>query len=211
MHPGINGPKLRDKPAIIMAGSGDVISHQELNELSNQAAQLFRSLGLKPGDSMAFMMENHKLFFPIAFAAWRSGLKYTAISWRLQANEVEYIVKDCGAKVFITSKFLEESAKDLASSLEGVHKFMLDGESGDFKSFEDAIKVMPVEPIEDECQGAAMLYSSGTTGKPKGVSREINLSPLPYDSADDDLGLTRVVQGLYSADEESIYLSPAPL
>ena len=106
MHPGINGPKLRDKPAIIMAGSGDVITHQELNELSNQGAQLFRSLGLKPGDSMAFMMENHKLFFPIAFAAWRSGLKYTAISWRLQANEVEYIVKDCGAKVFIKSKFL---------------------------------------------------------------------------------------------------------
>ena len=211
MHPGINGPKLKDKPAIIMAGSGDVITHQELNELSNQGAQLFRSLGLKPGDSMAFMMENHKLFFPIAFAAWRSGLKYTAISWRLQANEVEYIVKDCGAKVFITSKFLEDSAKDLTSSLEGVHKFMLDGEAGDFKSFEDAIKAMPVEPIEDECQGAAMLYSSGTTGKPKGVSREINLSPLPYDSADDDLGLTRVVQGLYSADEESIYLSPAPL
>ena len=109
MHPGINGPKLKDKPAIIMAGSGDVITHQELNELSNQGAQLFRSLGLKPGDSMAFMMENHRLFFPIAFAAWRSGLKYTAISWRLQANEVEYIVKDCGAKVFITSKFLEES------------------------------------------------------------------------------------------------------
>jgi acyl-coenzyme A synthetase/AMP-(fatty) acid ligase len=68
MHPGINGPKLKDKPAIIMAGSGDVITHQELNELSNQGAQLFRSLGLKPGDSMAFMMENHKLFFPIAFA-----------------------------------------------------------------------------------------------------------------------------------------------
>ena len=126
MHPGINGPKLKDKPAIIMAGSGDVITHQELNELSNQGAQLFRSLGLKPGDSMAFMMENHKLFFPIAFAAYRSGLKYTAISWRLQASEVEYIVKDCGAKVFITSKFLEESAKSLANSLEGVHKFMLD-------------------------------------------------------------------------------------
>ena len=78
MHPGINGPKLKDKPAIIMAGSGDVITHQELNELSNQGAQLFRSLGLKPGDSMAFMMENHKLFFPIAFAC----LLYTSPSPR---------------------------------------------------------------------------------------------------------------------------------
>ena len=56
MHPGINGPKLKDKPTIIMAGSGNVITHQELNELSNQGAQLFRSLGLKPGDSIAFMM-----------------------------------------------------------------------------------------------------------------------------------------------------------
>ena len=98
------------------------------------------------------MMENHKLFFPIAFAAYRSGLKYTAISWRLQASEVEYIVKDCGAKVFITSKFLEESAKDLSSSLEGVNKFMLDGESGDFLSYEDAIRNMPNTPC--------LLYTS---------------------------------------------------
>ena len=65
---------------------------------------------------------------------------------------------------------MEESAKDLSSSLEGVNKFMLDGESGDFLSYEDAIRNMPNTPIEDECQGASMLYSSGTTGKPKGVS-----------------------------------------
>ena len=63
MHPGINGPKLKDKPAIIMAGSGDVITHQELNELSNQGAQLFRSLGLKPGDSMAFIWKTISYFF----------------------------------------------------------------------------------------------------------------------------------------------------
>ena len=106
MHPGVNGKKFPDKPAIIMLSSGKTITHGELNNLSNQGAQLFRSLGLKPGDSIAFMLENHPLFFPIVFAAWRSGLRYTAMSWRLQPSEVEYIVKDCGAKAFITSKFL---------------------------------------------------------------------------------------------------------
>ena len=69
MHPGVNGPKFKDKPAIIMAGSGEIVTHQELNEISNQMAHLFRSLDLNPGDSMAFMMENHKYFFPIAAAA----------------------------------------------------------------------------------------------------------------------------------------------
>ena len=94
MHPGVNGKKFPDKPAVIMAGSEKVITHGELNELSNQGAHLFRSLGLKPGDSVAIMLENHFLFFPIIFAAWRSGLRYTTISWRLQPSEVEYIVKD---------------------------------------------------------------------------------------------------------------------
>ena len=103
MHPGVNGKKFPDKPAVIMAGSEKVITHGELNELSNQGAHLFRSLGLKPGDSIAIMLENHFLFFPIIFAAWRSGLRYTTISWRLQPSEVEYIVKDCEAKILINS------------------------------------------------------------------------------------------------------------
>ena len=100
MHPGINGEKFPNKPALIMHGSGKVVTHGELNDLSNQGAQLFRSLGLVPGDSIAIMLENHFLFFPIVFAAWRSGLRYTAISWRLQPDEVEYIVRDCEAKVY---------------------------------------------------------------------------------------------------------------
>ena len=176
MHPGVNGPKYKDKPAIIMAGSGEVVTHQELNETSNQLAHLFRSLGLNPGDSMAFMMENHKYFFPIAAAAYRRGLRYTAISWRLQPEEVEYIVKDCGAKVFITSKFLEENANLLTPLLTEVNKYMVDGETNDYLSLEKTIEQFPKSAIEDECQGSTMLYSSGTTGKPKGVSREITLS-----------------------------------
>ena len=176
MHPGVNGKKFPEKPAIIMAGSGKVITHGELNELSNQGAHLFRSLGLKPGDAIAIMMENHHLFFPIVFAAWRSGLRYTTISWRLQPSEVEYIVKDCEAKVLITSKFLEQTANDLNASLNGVDKLMLDGTTSGYESYEEAIQDMPTEAIEDECQGGSMLYSSGTTGKPKGVKRELSFS-----------------------------------
>ncbi|MCS5547681.1 MAG: acyl-CoA synthetase [SAR86 cluster bacterium] len=211
MHPGVNGKKFPDKPAIVMLSSGKIVTHGELNDLSNQGAQLFRSLGLKPGDSIAFMLENHHLFFPIAFAAWRSGLRYTAISWRLQPAEVEYIVKDCEAKVFITSKFLEETAANLEGVLEGVKKFMLDGTSSGYNSYEESIASMPEEPIEDECQGGSMLYSSGTTGTPKGIYRELQLNPLPYTQEEDDLGLGRVVEGVYGGDENTVYLSPAPL
>ena len=211
MHPGVNGKKFPDKPAIVMLSSGKIVTHGELNDLSNQGAQLFRSLGLKPGDSIAFMLENHHLFFPIAFAAWRSGLRYTAISWRLQPAEVEYIVKDCEAKVFITSKFLEETAANLEEVLGGVKKFMLDGTSSGYNSYEESIASMPEEPVEDECQGGSMLYSSGTTGRPKGIYRELQLNPLPYTQEEDDLGLGRVVEGVYGGVDNTVYLSPAPL
>ena len=206
MHPGVNGKLYPNKPAIIMLESEQAITHGELNDLSNQGAQLFRSLGLKPGDSIALMLENHILFFPIIFAAWRSGLRYTAISWRLQPNEVQYIVEDCNAKVFITSKFLEENAVALSSSLKKVHSYMLDGVTDGFSSYEESISKMSKSPIEDECQGGAMLYSSGTTGRPKGIHRKLTFSKLPYRPEDDDLGLGRVVEGVYGGSENSVYL-----
>ena len=115
-------------------------------------------------------MENHHLFFPIVFAAWRSGLRYTAMSWRLQPSEVEYIVKDCGARAFITSKFLEDKEMNLEESLSDVKKFMVDGISKGYDTYEQSIESMPAEAVDDECQGGAMLYSSGTTGRPKGIS-----------------------------------------
>ena len=91
------------KAAYIMAGSGETVTYQQLNERSCQTAQLFRSMGLQTGDHIALLMENNARFLEICMAAARSGLFYTAISSRLTAGEAAYIINDCGAKLFISS------------------------------------------------------------------------------------------------------------
>ena len=119
MHPYIHAQNHPDKPAYIMAAAGETVTYRQLDEQSNRIAQLFRSLGLKPGDHIALFLENNARFFEICWGAQRSGLIYTAISSRLTAAEVEYIVNDCGARLFITSKYLAEPAAELAPPAEG--------------------------------------------------------------------------------------------
>ena len=106
MHPYIHARTTPHKPAYIMAGSGETVTYRQLDEQSNRIAQLFRSLDLRAGDHIALFLENNARFFEICWGAQRSGLIYTAISSRLTAGEVAYIARDCGAKLFITSKYL---------------------------------------------------------------------------------------------------------
>src|SRR6185436_4183046 len=113
MHPSVFAEKTPDKPVYIMAATGETVTFRQLEERSNQAAQLFRSLGLKVGDGIAIFMENVPGYFDICWGAQRAGLYYTCISSRLTAGEVEYIIKDCAAKVFIASKGLANVAKEL--------------------------------------------------------------------------------------------------
>ena len=120
MHPYIHAQKTPDKLAYVMAGSGEAVTYRQLDEQSNRIAQLFRSLGLKAGDHIALFLENNARFFEICWGAQRSGLVYTAISSRLTAAEVDYIVTDCGAKLFVTSKYLSDRAAELAPLMKGV-------------------------------------------------------------------------------------------
>jgi long-chain acyl-CoA synthetase len=110
MYPGVHATTTPDKPAYVMAGSGEVVTYRQLDERSNQVAQLLRAAGLQRGDSIAFMLENSARFFEICWGAQRAGLYYTAISSRLTAPEAAYIVQDCGASVFITSAANREVA-----------------------------------------------------------------------------------------------------
>jgi acyl-CoA synthetase (AMP-forming)/AMP-acid ligase II len=179
MYPGVHAQETPDKPAYVMAGSGETVTYRQLDERSNRLAHLFRAAGLQRGDSIALMLENHPRFFEICWAAQRSGLYYTAISSRLTATEADYIVNDCGAKVFITSAAKRDVATALLGSTPDVQvRLVLDGAVDGHEAYEDAVADHPTTPIDDESQGVDMLYSSGTTGQPKGVKVPLPEGPV---------------------------------
>lgn len=203
-HPSIHAAANPDKPAVVMAGSGETVTYGELEARSNRCAHLFRSLGLQHGDTVAFCLDNRVQFFDLVWGAQRAGLIYVAISCRLTGSEIDYILNDSGAKALFASNDLGDLLDKLESPMP---RFILGGERAGWQSFEAAIADMPATPIADQRAGADMLYSSGTTGQPKGVR-----FPLPEDP---DIAATNALSGLaamafkFSAD--STYLSPAPL
>ena len=206
MHPTVHAKKHPARAAYIMAGSGETVTYQQLDERSNQGAHLFRSLGLKTGDVIAIFMDNHPRFFEIAWAAQRAGLYYACISSALTAGEVEYIARDCEAKLLIASPGVGPVAEQMPARLPGVRLFMAGEARAPFECFEDARASMPTTPIADESAGSDMLYSSGTTGRPKGIKPP--LTGAPIDGPD---VLTMMAQSLFGFHGDCTYLSPAPL
>jgi long-chain acyl-CoA synthetase len=206
MHPKTHAQSQPDRAAYIMAGSGETVTYRELDERSNQGAHLFRSLGLKAGDVIALLLDNHPRYFEIAWAAQRSGLYYTCVSSKLTAGEVEYIVGDCGAKVLITSPGVGTVVDELPGLLTGVKLYMVGEARPPYESFEAARAGMPTTPIGDESAGSDMLYSSGTTGRPKGIKPALTGAPV-----DEPNALVMMAQGLFGFKPGGTYLSPAPL
>ncbi len=206
-HPSIHARNNPGKPAYVMAGSGETVTYGELDTRSNQGAHLFRSLGLKPGDHIALFLDNNPRFFEICWAAQRCGLYYTAISSRLTAAEVDYIAGDCAAQVFISGPAVGAVAQEVAGKLATVRRyFSVQTTMPGYESWEEARASQPTTPIADEVAGYDMLYSSGTTGRPKGIKAPFLNEPI--DAVNPLLDLSRK---LYGIDESTLYLSPAPL
>ena len=206
MHPYIHAKSHPDRAAYVMAGSGETVSYRELDERSNQGAHLFRSLGLGVGDVIALFMDNSPRYFEICWAAQRAGLYFTCVSSKLTAGEVQYILGDCGAKVLITSSSMGGAADEIAALVPNLKLYMTGGVRAPYESFEDARAGQPTTPIADEAAGSDMLYSSGTTGRPKGVKPA--LTGLPIDSPN---ALQTMAQTLFGFPEGCTYISPAPL
>ena len=196
-----------EKPAIIMASSGKTITYKELNDRSNQGARYFRDKGLKVGDHIAFLLENNPRFYELCWAAQRAGLYYTAISFRLTAEEAAYIINDCGARIFITSNYKSDLAAELLDRTPNVEeRLMIDGTISGYLSFEDTVGSYSIDPLPDECEGSDMLYSSGTTGRPKGIKPSEIGNPIGTED-----NLYNLLKTQYKASENMVYLSPAPL
>jgi acyl-CoA synthetase (AMP-forming)/AMP-acid ligase II len=208
MFPGTHAESTPDKPAVIIGGTGQVITFAELDAEANQVSHVFRSLGLRPGDHIAFCLENHPRYFALAWGAHYAGLYYTAMSSRLTTDEMAYIVQDCGAQVFITSDHKRAQAAELAGILDDdVALYMMDGTVEGYEPWEDALAAQPTTSLpEARVEGRDMLYSSGTTGRPKGVE-----VPLPGTALGTSDALHLLVSAVFGAGPDSVYLSPAPM
>lgn len=206
MHPSIHSVALPEKPAIVMAHSGRALTYAALDARSNQGAQLFRSLGLRAGDKIALLLENRPEFFEIAWAAQRSGLYFVPISTKLQAGEVDYILADSGAMLLVTSRRLAEGMAGIAATGR-LPCFSVDRDTPGFRDFGAERDAQPASPVADAQAGYDMLYSSGTTGKPKGIKPQA-LSGDPITTPD---GVYLTATTMYGATEDTVYLCPAPV
>lgn len=208
MWPGAHAASTPDKPAVIMAATGEVVTYAELDARSNQLAHLFAARGLGFGDHIALCLENSPRFLEVTWAAQRSGLVYTAINYHLTPEEVAYIVADCEARALVTSAAQGATAAALHARLpeSAPIRLVMDGDLPGFERYETAVARHPTAALDEELEGAAMLYSSGTTGRPKGVAfaqpRIAVGTPLPILE-----GFAR----LYGFTPDTVYLSPAPL
>ncbi len=206
-HPRIHAKNTPDKPAYIMAKTGEIVTFGQLEDRANRCSQYFRDIGLNPGDRIAILMENNGHFLEIIHAAIVAGLHYVTISTHFKFTEIEYIINDSEAKVFITSKYMSDIAKDLLGKMPDVnHLLMVDGTISGYEPFEEKVADYPETPIPEGIEGRDMLYSSGTTGRPKGVVLGVEDTPFGeiHPSA-------QAMIGICGLGPDTIYLSPAPL
>jgi long-chain acyl-CoA synthetase len=199
-----------DAPAIVMAATGETVTYAELDDRSRRLARAWRRRGLGPGDHVALLLENNRPFLEVAWAAQRSGLHYTAINSHLRPAEVQYVLDDCGAAALVASAAMAEviAGLDLARLATRVSAA---GDLPGFERYDDLLAAEAPDPLDGEREGREMLYSSGTTGRPKGVRKALPGTPF----GDPTAVPVQIAQGVAlmggGVGPGSVYLSPAPL
>ena len=208
MYPGVYAAETPGRAAAVMSGTGESLSYAELERRSVQLAHVLHDAGLRPGDVVALLTENSLRAFEVYWAALRSGLYITAVNFRLKPDEVAYIVNDCGATALIVSAEQAATAEAITGVTPEVKlRLAYGGPVIGHGSYEETIAVASAVPFGDQPHGATMLYSSGTTGRPKGVR-----PPLPgVQLSEPGEGLVTLASQFFGVDPETVYLSPGPI
>ena len=208
MYPGAHATAHPDRAAFIMASTGETVSYAELEARANRLAHLLRAHGLQRLDHFSIFMENNNRYLEACAAGERAGLYYTCVNSYLKADELAYILNNSESRVLITSASRSEVAREALKQCPKVTlALIVDGaESAPFRDYASAVAAFPATPIADERLGTPMLYSSGTTGRPKGIVR-----PLPDNPPSEPLPLFHFLNKLWRYRPDMIYLSPAPL
>jgi fatty-acyl-CoA synthase len=208
VYPGTHARHTPDKPAIVVADTGRTLTYRELDDRSLRLARVLREAGLRRGDHIAFLADNSPEVFEVYWAALRSGLYVTGINHHLAPEEAAYIADDCGASAIVVSAAKGELAAAIVAGTPRVRLRLAYGGAVDgHADYAEALDGVSGEPLGDQPRGADMLYSSGTTGRPKGIK-----PTLPDRQVDEPGDLTVAVFGaVYGFDENTVYYSPAPV
>ena len=183
-HPSCHAKTRPDHLALVIADTGEALTYRELNDGSNRVAQFLRASGLKPGDRIGVMMRNSPWFCMVHWGATRCGVFVTLLSTHLKPDEATYILNDAQAKLLVLSASLGETPRVLAAEREtripGIAAiFYADDEPiAHAASLGEALAPMPAVPVADEISGFHMIYSSGTTGRPKGIVQAFTPGPI---------------------------------
>jgi long-chain acyl-CoA synthetase len=209
MYPGEHARTRPEHPAVVMAGSGETITYRALDERSNRLARFLRAAGLKRGDHYAVFMENHPRYIELSAAGERAGLYYTNVNSYLTAGELAYILVNSQSKVLITSEARRDVALAALGEAPNVELCLVvdgPGQGPRILNLDAATAPYPAKPLADEALGTAMLYSSGTTGRPKGVLRS-----LPDQPPAKAHPVITAFMAMWRFRKGQTYLSPAPL
>jgi long-chain acyl-CoA synthetase len=205
-HPERRAREAPEHSAVVMAGTGTTVTYRQLADRSGQLAAALRRSRITSGDRVAILAENHPQLFEVCWAALRSGLYATPIPTSLTVDEAAYIVDDAGSAVLVATASQGELAGELARIATTVRvRLSIGGPLDGFEPYEVAIAGQPTGPHPDEPEGAMMFYSSGTTGRPKGIQRPLSGRPagstFPLAPFQPHVGLAG----------DTVYLSAGPL
>jgi acyl-CoA synthetase (AMP-forming)/AMP-acid ligase II len=204
-HPRQYAQTAPDRPAAIDAASGAVRTYAELDARANRFSHALRGAGLQTGDHIAIVLDNRLEMFDVLWGAMDAGLYVTPVNWHLAHDEVKYIVDDCGASALVVAADVTDAVADLGGEARSL-QLAVGRELPGFDDFESALAGQPSDPVADEAEGSWMFYSSGTTGRPKGIKPPTIGAPIGSPN-----GFSALVGGLFGIGEGSTYLCPAPL